>query len=62
MIGRDISIISYNESPISEILLGGLTTVSTDFAQMGHLVGQMILNKSMTKIRCDFNMIRRASF
>jgi len=61
-IGRDIGIISYNESPMSEIVLGGLTTISTDFAQMGRLVARMILDRKMEKIRCDFKMTRRASF
>lgn len=61
-VGRDISIISYNESPINEIILNGLTTISTDFRQMGVLVARMILDKSPAKIRCDFQMIRRNTF
>lgn len=61
-VGRDISIISYNESPINEIILNGLTTISTDFHQMGVLVAKMILEKKMEKIHCDFHMIRRATF
>ncbi len=61
-VGRDISIISYNESPINEIILNGLTTISTDFRQMGVLVARMILEKKPSKIRCDFQMIRRNTF
>ena len=61
-VGRDISIISYNESPINEIILNGLTTISTDFRQMGVLVARMILDKKPAKIRCDFQMIRRNTF
>lgn len=61
-VGRDISIISYNESPINEIILNGLTTISTDFRQMGVLVARMILDKAPAKIKCDFQMIRRNSF
>ena len=61
-VGRDSSIISYNESPINEIILNGLTTISTDFRQMGVLVARMILDKSLAKIKCDFEMIRRNSF
>lgn len=61
-VGRDISIISYNESPINEIILNGLTTISTDFRQMGVLAARMILDKSLAKIRCDFQMIRRNTF
>ncbi len=61
-VGKDIAIISYNESPISEIILNGLTTVSTDFVQMGRLIGDMILEKRLEKVHCDFRMTRRDSF
>jgi len=61
-IGKDIGIISYNESPINELVLGGLTTVSVDFAQMGKLAAQMIVQDTMKKVKCDFKLIRRATF
>lgn len=61
-VGKDISIISYNESPINELILNGLTSVSTDFKQMGILAAKMILDKQMAKIKCDFVMVRRSSF
>lgn len=58
-IGSDIGIISYNESPINEIVLDGLTVISTDFKQMGELAARMVLDKSMKKVKCDFRLIRR---
>ncbi|SDM49413.1 GntR family transcriptional regulator [Kriegella aquimaris] len=61
-IGSEIGIISYNESPINEIILNGLTVLSTDFEQMGKLAAQMILGKSFSKIKCDFRLVRRNSF
>ena len=61
-IGEDIGIISYNESPINEIILDGLTVLSTDFKQMGELAAKMINNKSFKKIKCDFRLIRRSTF
>lgn len=61
-VGKDIGLISYNESPLCEIILNGLTTVSTDFAQMGRIAGEMILERSLAKRHCDFRMTRRASF
>jgi DNA-binding transcriptional regulator YhcF (GntR family) len=61
-IGKDIGIISYNESPINEIILNGLTVFSTDFKQMGELTAKMILNKSLKKIKCDFTLIKRNTF
>jgi DNA-binding transcriptional regulator YhcF (GntR family) len=62
IIGKDIGIISYNESLINQIILDGLTVISTDFNQMGELAAKMILEKSFSKIRCDFNLIRRGTF
>jgi len=61
-IGKDIGIISYNESPINEIILDGLTTISTDFKQMGELAAKMILEKNPRKIKCDFKLIKRNTF
>lgn len=61
-IGRDIGIISFNDSPINELVLGGLTTISSDFAQMGELAAGMILDKEMSKKKCRFVMTKRATF
>ncbi len=61
-IGKDIAIVSYNESPINEIILDGLTVLSADFKQMGQLAAKMILDKSFKKIKCDFRLIRRSTF
>ena len=62
LIGTDIGIISYNESPVNEIILDGLTVFSTDFKQMGELAAKMILENSFKKISCDFRLIRRNTF
>lgn len=62
VIGEDIKLISYNDSPINELILNGLTTVSTDFKQMGEMAAQMILDGKLSKQKCDFRMIRRATF
>lgn len=61
-IGEDIGIISYNESPLNEIILDGLTVFSTDFKQMGELAAKMVAEKSLKKIRCNFRLIKRNTF
>ncbi|MDE5889580.1 MAG: GntR family transcriptional regulator [Bacteroidales bacterium] len=61
-IGSDIGVISYNESPIHEIVLGGLTTLSTDFDQMGALVAKMIIENKLSKVKCDFRLTVRSTF
>ncbi|MBR4809129.1 MAG: GntR family transcriptional regulator [Bacteroidales bacterium] len=61
-IGTDVRIISYNESDMNELVLGGLTTVSTDFKEMGRLAARMIHSHKLEKIHCPFYMIRRKTF
>ena len=61
-IGTDVKIISYNEADMYELVLGGLTTVSTDFREMGRLAADMILSRHLEKIHCPFRMIRRCTF
>ena len=62
VIGRDIKLISYNESPLCSILFGGLSTISTDFAQMGRLCAEMIKTGEMKKIKCDIQFNKRHTF
>ncbi len=61
-IGKDVFIISYNEFPLNKVIFGGLTTISADFGLMGVLAARMIQEKKMFKTKCDFGMIRRATF
>lgn len=61
-VGQDYFLISYNESPIDEVVLNGLTTISTDFAQMGSDAAGMIKAGGMRKMHNNFRMIRRATF
>ena len=62
VIGRDVFIISYNEFDMNELVLGGLTTVSADFQEMGHIAADMILSRRLEKIHCPFHMNRRHTF
>ena len=61
-VGKDVFIISYNEFDLNEVVLNGLTTISTDFRQMGHTAAMMILNRKSWKVHCDFKMTRRGTF
>lgn len=61
-IGKDVRIISYNESDMNELVLGGLTTVSADFKEMGCIAARMILDKQPAKVHCPFRMYRRNSY
>lgn len=59
ILGKEIGIISYNETPLKELL--GITVISTDFKMMGETVAHMILNKEKGKVKVDFNFIDRNS-
>ncbi|MBQ9462452.1 MAG: GntR family transcriptional regulator [Bacteroidales bacterium] len=61
-VGQDVNIISYNEFDMNELVLGGLTTISTDFRMMGQTAAEMILNRQMQKVHCPFGMYKRSTF
>lgn len=61
-VGKDVGLLSYNDVPLYAVVLGGLTTISTDFAKMGKLAAEMILGGKMDKIHNEFRMIRRKTF
>ncbi|HTN36584.1 MAG TPA: GntR family transcriptional regulator [Arachidicoccus sp.] len=61
-VGEDIGILSYNESPVNEIILNGLTVLSTDFVQMGELASKMIMDNALDKVKCDFKLLIRNTF
>ena len=59
ILGKDIGIISYNDTPLKELL--GITVMSTDFKSMGETAAEMILNKTKGKVKVPFNFIDRES-
>jgi DNA-binding LacI/PurR family transcriptional regulator len=60
-IGLDIGILSYNETPIKEVLSGGITVVTTDHFQLGKTAADLILNGKKEHIRNPFLFIQRNS-
>ncbi len=42
-IAKDIGIIAYNDSPLKEIIADGITSISTDFFEMGKTLAEIIL-------------------
>ena len=61
IVGKDIEIIPYNETPLKEVLLDGITVISTDFEELGRISAQMILNNDKKQIANKFNLIIRIS-
>ncbi len=60
-IGRDIGIVSYNETPLKKVVENGITTISTDFEQMGEKLAQMVLEGQSKQIENKCNLILRNS-
>jgi DNA-binding LacI/PurR family transcriptional regulator len=59
--GRDIGIISYDETPLKEILANGITVISTDFVKMGETASQLIKGQTHGKIENPALFIKRNS-
>lgn len=49
-VGKQIGVLSYNDAPMKEIVEGGISVVSTDFAKMGLLAAQFAKNKQRVNI------------
>lgn len=60
-LGKDVGVISYNETPLKKIILNGITTISTDFRQMGEMAAKSILENSKTHLEVPFHLTLRAS-
>lgn len=58
-LGKDIGIISYNETPLKELL--GITVISTDFKAMGETAAYMVLKNKKERVKNVFRYIERNS-
>ncbi|MBC7902089.1 MAG: GntR family transcriptional regulator [Gemmatimonadaceae bacterium] len=61
MVGKDVGVISYNETPMKKIILNGITTISTDFHMMGERAAQLILENSKEHLEIPFKLTLRSS-
>ncbi|PRY03125.1 GntR family transcriptional regulator [Pontibacter ummariensis] len=57
--GKEVGIISFNDTTLKEIL--SVTIVTTDFEAMGSTAANLLLDKKQVKVKNSFYMIRRAS-
>ncbi len=60
-VGSDIGIVSFNDTILKEVVAGGVTTITTDFNEMGRLLALSVLNRDRKTIKCPTYMIERAS-
>jgi len=60
-LGKDVGIVSFNDTVLKEVVAGGITIISTDFQLMGQTLARMIQERSSEKIRNHSSLIRRNS-
>ena len=60
-IGKDIGILSHNDSLVKEIIEGGITTFSTDFIMMAEKAAESIIEKKKIMKIVPCQLIRRQS-
>jgi len=60
-VGKDVGVISYNETPLKKIILDGITTISTDFEAMGIETAHIIQENTLRHVQIPFALNLRAS-
>lgn len=60
-VGKNVGVISYNETPLKKIILNGVTTISSDFEMMGKKTAQLILERSVQHLEIPFYLTIRSS-
>jgi DNA-binding LacI/PurR family transcriptional regulator len=60
-LGKKFGIVSFNDTMLKEVVAGGITTISTDFAEMGKTLADMVLNKKSIQVRNPAKLIIRNS-
>jgi len=60
-LGKDLGVVSFNDTMLKEVVAGGITTISTDFKKMGETLASMIMEKSKIQVANPATLIRRKS-
>lgn len=60
-LGRQVGVISYNETPLKKIILNGITTISTDFQEMGVMAARQIMEGTHVRQEVPFYLTLRNS-
>ncbi len=60
-LGREVGLLSYNETPLKKIILNGITTISTDFQEMGTMAARLILDNVCRREEVPFYLTLRNS-
>ena len=61
-VGKDIGILSYNETSLKSVIGNGITTITTDFEAMGRSMANIVVNGNREVVENPFVIIDRQSF
>lgn len=60
-VGRDVGLISYQDSPLKSVLLDGITVFTTDYAALGTTAAELVLSEKFGHFENPFRLILRNS-
>lgn len=60
-VGRDIGLLSLDDTPLKEVLIGGITTLTTDFELMGRTAAELIRTGERRRIANPWRLHLRGS-
>lgn len=60
-LGKKFGVVSFNDTMLKQVVAGGITTISTDFVEMGNTLANMVLNRKTGQIRNPSRLIIRNS-
>ena len=61
-LGRDLGLVSYNETSLKKIAACGISVISTDFAEMGKKIAEIVTGRKNEARYNPFRFIDRGSF
>ncbi|MBP1639625.1 MAG: transcriptional regulator, FucR [Bacteroidetes bacterium] len=61
VMGRDVGVVTFNDAPMLEVIENGITTISTDFKQMGSQAAEFIRTKQKIQTYISTKLIVRGS-
>ena len=60
-VGHDVGLMSLDDTPLKEVLIGGVTTLTTDFALMGHTAAEIIRSIKQCRVANEWRLYERGS-
>ena len=59
--GHDVGILAYNDSPLKQVLLDGITVMTTRHEELGHRAACLILDNRWETVENEFVLVERGS-